>query len=100
MNKEFLAGMVLSATGKTSHTAILARSLGIPTLTDIDFSTLQLNTEMDIIIDGNPGILIIARMRKSCAITRMKLPFSRVCSNRCWLMSIRQRPPAIITALR
>lgn len=60
INKEFLAGMVLSATGKTSHTAILARSLGIPTLTDIDFSTLQLNTEMDIIIDGNPGILIIA----------------------------------------
>lgn len=60
INKEYLAGMVLSATGKTSHTAILARSLGIPTLTDIDFSTLQLNTEMDIIIDGNPGILITA----------------------------------------
>ena len=60
INKEFLAGMVLSATGKTSHTAILARSLGIPTLTDIDFSTLQLNADMDIIIDGNPGILIIA----------------------------------------
>lgn len=60
INKEYLAGMVLSATGKTSHTAILARSLGIPTLTDIDFSTLALNAENDIIIDGNPGILITA----------------------------------------
>lgn len=60
INKEYLAGMVLSATGKTSHTAILARSLGIPTLTDIDFSSLALNAENDIIIDGNPGILITA----------------------------------------
>ena len=60
INKEYLAGMVLSATGKTSHTAILARSLGIPTLTDIDFSSLPLNAENDIIIDGNPGILITA----------------------------------------
>ena len=60
INKEYLAGMVLSAIGKTSHTAILARSLGIPTLTDIDFSTLALNAENDIIIDGNPGILITA----------------------------------------
>lgn len=58
MNKEYLAGMILSATGKTSHTAILARSLGIPTLTDIDFSTLALDEENNVIIDGNPGILI------------------------------------------
>lgn len=60
INKQYLSGMVLSATGKTSHTAILARSLGIPTLTDIDFSALPLNAENDIIIDGNPGILITA----------------------------------------
>ncbi|MBM7342124.1 phosphoenolpyruvate--protein phosphotransferase [Pantoea coffeiphila] len=60
INKQYLAGMVLSATGKTSHTAILARSLGIPTLTDIDFTALTLDANTDIIIDGNPGILITA----------------------------------------
>ena len=60
IDKRYLAGMVLSATGKTSHTAILARSLGIPTLTDIDFSALTLNPQHEIIIDGNPGILISA----------------------------------------
>lgn len=60
INKDFLAGMVLASTGKTSHTAILARSLGIPTLTDIDFSALTLNAQQDIIIDGDPGILITA----------------------------------------
>lgn len=58
IDKTLLAGMVLTATGKTSHTAILARSLGIPTLTDIDFSALALDPQQDIIIDGNPGILI------------------------------------------
>lgn len=58
IDKQLLAGLVLTATGKTSHTAILARSLGIPTLTDIDFSALKLDARQDIIIDGNPGILI------------------------------------------
>lgn len=60
INKNCLAGMVLSSTGKTSHTAILARSLGIPTLTDIDFSAINFNPEQPIIIDGEPGILINA----------------------------------------
>lgn len=60
INKDWLAGLVLSSTGKTSHTAILARSLGIPTLTDINFSALNLHPQQDIIIDGNPGILITA----------------------------------------
>lgn len=60
INKQWLAGMVLSSTGKTSHTAILARSLGIPTLTDIDFLSLALNPQQETIIDGNPGILITA----------------------------------------
>lgn len=60
IDKRCLAGLVLSATGKTSHTAILARSLGIPTLTDIDFPALNLDPQRDIIIDGNPGILITA----------------------------------------
>jgi len=58
IDKKHLAGMVLTATGKTSHTAILARSLGIPTLTDIDFTALNLDGQQDIIIDGDPGILI------------------------------------------
>lgn len=60
INKQMLAGMVLTATGKTSHTAILARSLGIPTLTDIDFSALNLQPQQDIIIDGDPAILVTA----------------------------------------
>ena len=58
LNRKHLAGLVLSSTGKTSHTAILARSSGIPTLADIDFSSLDFDVDQLIIIDGEPGILI------------------------------------------
>nr|WP_113867621.1 phosphoenolpyruvate--protein phosphotransferase [Brenneria salicis]NMN92066.1 fructose-specific PTS system IIA-like component [Brenneria salicis ATCC 15712 = DSM 30166]RBP61185.1 phosphocarrier protein HPr /phosphoenolpyruvate--protein phosphotransferase /PTS system unknown substrate IIA component (Fru family) [Brenneria salicis ATCC 15712 = DSM 30166]RLM30205.1 phosphoenolpyruvate--protein phosphotransferase [Brenneria salicis ATCC 15712 = DSM 30166] len=58
INKAYLAGMVLTATGKMSHTAILARSLGIPTLTDIDFSALDLPSREAIVIDGDLGMMI------------------------------------------
>lgn len=59
LDRRHLAGLVLSSTGKTSHTAILARSLGIPTLADIDFSALTLDAGQPIVIDAEPGILIV-----------------------------------------
>ena len=58
LDRTQLAGLVMSTTGKTSHTAILARSLGIPALTDIDFSALKLDANRQVVIDGDPGILI------------------------------------------
>jgi multiphosphoryl transfer protein len=60
INKTHLAGLVLSSTGATSHTAILARSLGIPALADIDFATLTLSPRQDIVLDGDQGILVTA----------------------------------------
>lgn len=58
IDKHHLAGLVLSSTGKTSHTAILARSMGIPTLADIDFSAIDFTAPRDMVLDGEPGILI------------------------------------------
>ena len=66
INKTWLAGMVLSSAGKTSHTTILARSLGIPTLTGIDFSALELPADQEMVLDGELGGLLItpnARVR-------------------------------------
>jgi phosphoenolpyruvate-protein phosphotransferase len=60
MNKNWLAGIVLSGAGKTSHTAILARARGIPTLADIDVRQLALRAEQEIIVDGDLGGLIAA----------------------------------------
>lgn len=64
LNKNWLAGIVLSSSGKTSHTAILARALGIPTLTGIDVSTLALRPEQEIVVDGDLGGLIATPTEK------------------------------------
>lgn len=64
LNKNWLAGIVLSSAGKTSHTAILARALGIPTLVDIDFSGLSLRPEQEIVVDGDLGGMIAAPNEK------------------------------------
>lgn len=58
LNKQHLAGLILSATGKTSHTAILARSQGIPTLADVDVADSHLPPQHAMILDGDQGILI------------------------------------------
>lgn len=58
LDKSLLAGMVLSHTGKTSHTAILARSLGIPTITDLDDVLMAGEKRQRMVLDGNLGLLI------------------------------------------
>ncbi|QWA09182.1 PTS sugar transporter subunit IIA [Sodalis ligni] len=58
IDKTHLAGLVLSSTGKTSHTAILARSLNIPTLADIDIATLNILSQQEVVLDAEAGILI------------------------------------------
>lgn len=55
LDKTHLAGLVLTSTGKTSHTAILARALNIPAIADID---IPRHRENHVIIDAGPGILI------------------------------------------
>ncbi|QHI87415.1 phosphoenolpyruvate--protein phosphotransferase [Klebsiella sp. MPUS7] len=77
LDRSQLAGLVLSSMGKTSHTAILARSLGIPTLADIDFSKLALEDQQQIIIDGEPGILIIHPDEKVLRYYRQEITVQR-----------------------
>lgn len=64
LNKNWLAGIVLSSGGKTSHTAILARALGIPTLANIDFTALALSPEQEVVVDGELAGLIAAPNEK------------------------------------
>lgn len=58
MERKNLAGLVLSNTGKSSHTAILARALDIPTLADIDIDPNALSQQSLLILDGEHGILL------------------------------------------
>ena len=57
-NKEFVKGLATDAGGRTSHTAIVARSLGIPAVVALEDFTEAVSGGDMIIIDGNRGIVI------------------------------------------
>ncbi|MHC4240080.1 MAG: phosphoenolpyruvate--protein phosphotransferase [Planctomycetota bacterium] len=58
-NKEFVKGMATDAGGRTSHTAIVARSLAIPAVVALEDLTESIHGGDTVIIDGNRGIVIV-----------------------------------------
>ena len=58
-NKEYVKGIATGAGGRTSHTAIVARSLGIPAVVAVEDITESVNAGDTVIIDGNRGIVIV-----------------------------------------
>jgi phosphotransferase system enzyme I (PtsI) len=58
-NKEFVKGIATDAGGRTSHTAIVARSLGIPAVVALEDLTETTTGGDIVIIDGNRGIVIV-----------------------------------------
>ncbi|MFC1763836.1 phosphoenolpyruvate--protein phosphotransferase [Planctomycetota bacterium] len=60
LDKNKLRGLVLSDAGTTSHTVILARAYGIPTLTGMDFTAIQPHAGEHVLLDGHLGLLILS----------------------------------------
>jgi phosphotransferase system enzyme I (PtsI) len=58
-NKKFVKGLATDAGGRTSHTAIVARSLGIPAVVALEDVTEIVRGGDVVIIDGNRGIVIV-----------------------------------------
>jgi phosphotransferase system enzyme I (PtsI) len=58
-NKEFVKGIATDAGGRTSHTAIVARSLGVPAVMALEDLTESVRGGDTVIIDGNRGIVIV-----------------------------------------
>ena len=59
MNLKHLAGFITDMGGKVSHTAILARSLGIPAVVGLDIATSLISGGDLLIIDGETGDVVI-----------------------------------------
>ncbi|WP_003544257.1 phosphoenolpyruvate--protein phosphotransferase [Desulfotomaculum nigrificans] len=59
LNKKYVQGFVTRVGGKTSHTAILSRSLGIPAVVGLGENIEQINDGDFLIIDGSTGTCIV-----------------------------------------
>jgi phosphoenolpyruvate-protein phosphotransferase (PTS system enzyme I) len=59
-NRTFIKGLATDAGGRTSHTAIVARSMGIPAVVGLEDITGSLANGDVIVIDGNHGVVVIS----------------------------------------
>jgi len=58
-NRKFVKGIASDAGGRTSHAAIIARSLGIPAVVALEDLTEYVRGGDTVIVDGNRGIVIV-----------------------------------------
>jgi len=58
LSSEMIVGLVAETGGKTSHAAILAKAMGIPTLLGVEDVTYNLNSGDHVLIDAYHGFLI------------------------------------------
>ncbi len=59
MHKRSVAAFVTDIGGKTSHTAIMAKSLEIPAVVGVENATNIINTGDMLIVDGTLGVIIV-----------------------------------------
>ncbi len=59
MHKRSVAAFVTDVGGKTSHTAIMAKSLEIPAVVGVENATSSINTGDMLIVDGTLGVIIV-----------------------------------------
>jgi phosphotransferase system enzyme I (PtsI) len=58
-NKSFVKGFATEKGGRTSHTAIVARSLGIPAVVALGDMSSEVPPECVVIVDGYRGVVVI-----------------------------------------
>lgn len=58
-DRKYVKGIASDAGGRTSHAAIVARSLGIPAVVALEDLTEYINVGDTVIVDGNRGIVIV-----------------------------------------
>jgi len=59
LDRKKIMGLATDAGGRTSHTAIVARALGIPAVVGLEDITSVVSTSDRMIVDGNRGLVII-----------------------------------------
>ena len=73
LDKRYLRGLALAHAGATSHTVILARSLGIPCVTGIIDAARRVTPGATVVLDALRGILIPAPTEKVLQFYRAEI---------------------------
>lgn len=60
MNSENIVGIITEHGGKTSHSSIIARTLGIPAVLSVDKLLESIKSGNTVIVDGNNGDIIVS----------------------------------------
>lgn len=79
LDKKFIKGLMLAHGSSTSHTVILARSFGIPTIVGVEQAQTLVGSGQEIILDANLGIVIL---RQSESVKRYYVLEQRKLNNR------------------
>ena len=72
MHKQSVCAFVTDIGGKTSHTAIMAKSLEIPAVVGIEEATIRIKSGDILVVDGNAGIVIIEPDEETLGIYRQE----------------------------
>jgi len=59
MNRQYVFGLATDLGSRTSHTAIMARSLGIPAVVGLHDASEKLESGREVLLDGYNGLLIL-----------------------------------------
>ena len=59
LDKKFVLGFATDTGGQTSHTAIMARSLGIPAVVGLQTASQELESGSDALLDGYNGTIVV-----------------------------------------
>lgn len=66
IHHEKILGFATDIGGKTSHTAIMARSMGIPAVVGLHNVSQKIRPGVSVILDGTKGLLIINPSEETC----------------------------------
>ncbi|WP_159622203.1 phosphoenolpyruvate--protein phosphotransferase [Ruania rhizosphaerae] len=70
LDPEIVRGLVTEEGGPTSHTAILARAIGIPAVVGIGEAVEQISTDMVVLVDGGAGQVYLDPSEEAVAAAR------------------------------
>ena len=98
LDREAIAGIATDAGTRTSHVAILARSLGLPAVVGLRDATLRLKSGSEIILDGSSGVLIVDPTQSQIAAYAARA--AREAADTAELEGLSQAEPVTIDGVR